>query len=58
MIVEKIKKAEIKVLWNNKWQIENKLVLKEEKVYILKNESLRLEIIWLCYNIPIAEYKE
>ena len=44
-VVERIKKARIKVLRNNKWQIEDKLVLKEEKVYVPKNESLRLEII-------------
>jgi len=43
--VEEIKKTEMKVLKNNEWQIEDELVLKEEKVYILKNESLRLEII-------------
>ena len=44
-VVERIKKARIKVLRNNKWQIEDKLVLKEEKVYVPKNKSLRLEII-------------
>ena len=43
--VEKMKKAEIKVLRNNEWQIENELVLKEEKMYILKDKRLRLEII-------------
>jgi len=34
-MVEEIKKAGVKVLRNNKWQIEDKLVLKEEKMYIL-----------------------
>ena len=43
--VEKMKKAEVKVLRNNEWQIENELVLKEEKIYILKDKRLRLEII-------------
>ena len=38
-IVERIKKLKAK-------DNENKLVLKEEKVYIPKDESLRLEIIW------------
>jgi len=28
--------------------------LKEGKVYILKDEELRVEIIWLHYNIPVA----
>jgi len=40
--VEKIKKARIKVLRNDGWQIKDELVLKEKKVYILKDESLRL----------------
>jgi len=57
-IVEKMKKAEVKVLKNDKWQIEDKLVLKEEKVYILKNESLKLEIIQLHHNMLIVGYEE
>ena len=44
-VVEEIKKAGVKMLRNKKWQIENKLVLKEEKVYVPRNEGLRLEII-------------
>jgi len=55
--VKEMEKVEVKVLGNNKWQIEDELVLKERKVYILKNKSLRLEIIQLHYNIPIAEYR-
>jgi len=41
-VVEKMKKIRIKVLRKNEWQIEDELVLKEEKVYILKDKSLRL----------------
>ena len=44
-VAEEMKKVGVKVLRNNKWKIENKLVLKEGKIYVLKNESLRLEII-------------
>jgi len=33
-------------------------VLKEEKVYVLKDEGLRIEIIWLHYNMLIAGHKE
>jgi len=40
-----MRKTEVKVLKNNEWQIKNKLVLKEKKVYVSKNKSLRLEII-------------
>ena len=31
-VVRKIKKAGVKVLRNNEWQIEDKLVLKEEDI--------------------------
>ena len=51
-----MKKARVKVLRNNKWKIGDDLALKKEKVYILKDESLRLEIIWLYHNIPIIEH--
>jgi len=33
-------------------------VLKEEKVYVLKNEKLRIERIQLHHNILVAEHKE
>jgi len=33
-------------------------VLKERKMYILKDEALRVEIIQLYYGVPVAEYKE
>jgi len=32
------------------------LILKEENVYMPKNEELKLEIIWLHHNVPIAEH--
>ena len=42
---------------NNEWQIENELVLKERNVYVSKDEELKLEIIWLYYNMSIIEHK-
>jgi len=39
-VVEEMKEIEVKMLRNNEWQIENELVLKEIKVYVLKNEHL------------------
>jgi len=41
--VEEIKKTEVKILRGNKWQIERKLVLKEEKVYVPKDKELRVK---------------
>jgi len=56
--VEEMKKAGVKVLRNNKWQIEDKLILKERKVYVPKNKSLRLKIIWLYHDMLIAGHKK
>ena len=56
--VEEMKKARVKVLRNDKWQIEDELVLKERKMYIPKDEELRLEIIWLYHDTLIAEHRE
>ena len=49
--------AEVNILQRDEQQIEEDLVLKEEKVYVSKNEALRTEIIWLHYNVPIAGYE-
>ena len=44
-VVEEMKKMEVKILQGDKWQIKGDLMLKEGKIYILKNEILRIEII-------------
>ena len=36
--------------------MERELVMKEGKVYMLKDKELRTEIIWLHYNVPTAEH--
>jgi len=55
--VEEIKKAGVKVLRNEEWQIENDLVLKEGKLYVPRDEKLRLEIIWLHHNTLITGHR-
>ena len=55
-VVEEMK-AGVKMLRDEEWQIEEELVLKEEKVYVPKNEKLRVEIIWLHHDTPIAEHE-
>ena len=55
-VVEEMKKAGVKTLRDKKWQIEEGLVLKEGKVYVPKDEKLRVEIIQLHHNTPIAGY--
>jgi len=51
-----MKKAGVKVLKGDEWQIEGELVLKEEKVYVLNDEKLRVKIIQLHCNILAAGY--
>ena len=53
-VVEEMKKAGVKTLRDEEWQIEEELVLKEERMYVPKNEKLRIEIIWLHHDTPIA----
>jgi len=42
------------VIQGEEWKMEEKLVLKEGKVYVLKDEELRTEIIQLHYDVPMA----
>jgi len=44
-VVEEIKRVEIKALREDEWEIRENLVLKKEKIYILKDKKLRLEVI-------------
>ena len=53
-VVEKMKRVGVKELRGNKWKIEGDLVLKEGKVYMLKDEELRVEIIQLHHDVPAA----
>ena len=56
-IVEEIKKANVKNLQENKWQMEGGLVLKEGKVYVPKDEELRAEIIYMHHDVPAAGHR-
>ena len=59
--VEEMKKVGVKMLRNEEWQIEKELeeglVLKKGRVYVLKDEELRVEIIQLHHDILIVEHK-
>jgi len=55
-VVEEMKKAGVRELHGNEWQIEGDLVLKEGKVYVLKDEELRAEVIWLHHDVLAAEH--
>ena len=53
-IVEEMKKAKVKELYGKEWQIEGDLVLKEENMYVPKDEELRAEIIQWHHDVPVA----
>jgi len=57
-VVEEMKKAGVKTLKDEEWQIEEGLVLKEGRVYVPKDEKLRVEIIRLHHDTPIAGHGE
>jgi len=44
----------VKVLRGEEWQLEEDLVLKEKKMYVSKNEILRVEVIWLYHDVLVA----
>ena len=56
-VVEEMKKAEVKTLKGEKWQIEENLVLKKGKIYMLKDEKLKVEVIWLHHDTLVAEHE-
>ena len=56
-VVEEMKKARVKELRGEEWKLEEDLVLKEGKVYVLKDEELRAEVIWLHYDIMAVGHR-
>jgi len=52
--VEEMKKAGVKILRDKEWREENRIMLKEGKVYVPKDKALRVEIIRLHHDIPIG----
>ena len=57
-IIEEMNKVVVKVLRDEEWEIEEDLVLKEEKIYVLKDEELRLEVVRLYHNVLVAGHEE
>jgi len=57
-VVKKMKKVGVKELRGDEWKLEGDLVLKEEKVYVPKDEELRTEVIWLHHDVLAAGHGE
>ena len=52
--VEEMKQVGVKMLRDKEWREEDGLMLKEGKVYVPKDEELRMEIIWLHHDTPVG----
>ena len=55
--VEELKRAGIKALKDEEWEIEDGIVLKEGRIYIPEGD-LRREIIQLHYDTPVGGHGE
>jgi len=55
--VEEIKRARVKILRDKEWREVNGVIYKEGKVYVPKNDKLRIEIIRLHHNMPVGGHK-
>jgi len=49
-----MKKTKIKEIRENEWKIEGELVLKKGKIYVPKDEKLRVEVIQLHHDVLAA----
>ena len=52
-----MKKTKVKAIQGEEQQIEGDLVLKEGKIYVPKDEELRIEIIWLHYDVLVVGHR-
>ncbi len=49
-----MKNLGVRELRGDEWKLEEDLILKEGKVYVLKDEELRVEIIQLHHDVLAA----
>jgi len=53
--VEELKKAGIKTLRDEEWEIEDGIIMKEGRIYVPEGE-LKSEVIRLHYDTPVGEH--
>ena len=54
--IKKLKKAEVKTLKDEEWEIEDGVVLKEGRIYVLEGE-LRRKVIQLHHDTPVGGHR-
>ena len=52
--VKEMKRAGVKMLRDKEWHQEDGLMFKEEKVYVPKDEKLKVEVIRLHHDMPVG----
>ena len=57
-IVEEMKQTKVKMLRDKEWKEVNGIMYKEGKIYIPKDNRLRVEIIKLYHNILVGGHRE
>jgi len=55
--VEELKKARIKMLRDEEWEIEDRVIMKEGKIYVPEGE-LRGEVIQLYHDTLVGGHKK
>ena len=55
--VKEMKWAGVKMLRDEEWREVDGVIYKEEKVYVPKDEQLKMKIIWLYYDMPVGEHR-
>ena len=55
--VKEMKKARVKMLRDEEWREVDGIIYKERKVYVPKDDQLRMEIIRLHYNMLVGGHR-
>jgi len=55
--VEEMKRAGMKMLRDEEWREVNSVMYKEGKVYVPRDDELRMEIVRLHHNTPVGEHE-
>ena len=55
-VVEELKKAGIKTLRDEEWEIEDGIIIKKERIY-MPEEKLRSKVIQLHHDTPVEGYR-
>ena len=56
-VAEEIKRVGVKMLRDEEWKEIDRIIYKEGKVYIPKDEKLRAEIVRLHHDMPIGGHR-